>query len=142
LEDTAALAGLVFAGTGVSLTLFTGDGRWDAAGSAAIGLLLVAVAAVLVVEMKSLLLGEGAAADQVDAIAQALLGDGVASVIHLRVMHLGPDDLLVAANCEPAPGSPVPALADAIDAAEARARAAVPLRQAIYLEPDLRRSAN
>ncbi|MDR2347584.1 MAG: cation diffusion facilitator family transporter, partial [Bifidobacteriaceae bacterium] len=71
LEDTAALLGLVLAGLGVSLTLLTGDGRWDAAGSAAIGVLLVVVAAVLAVEMKSLLLGEGAAPEQLDAIGQA-----------------------------------------------------------------------
>jgi cation diffusion facilitator family transporter len=141
LEDTAALLGLVLAGAGVALTLTTGDGRWDAVGSAAIGVLLVTVAAVLVVEMKSLLLGEGAAPEQIDAITAALVGDGVASVIHLRVMHLGPDELLVAAKFEPDPGLGAAAVAAAIDAAEARAREAVPLRQTIYLEPDLRRAA-
>ncbi|MDR1393399.1 MAG: cation diffusion facilitator family transporter [Bifidobacteriaceae bacterium] len=138
LEDTAALLGLVFAGLGIGLTLLTGDGRWDAAGSAAIGLLLVVVAGVLVVEMKSLLLGEAPAADQLAAITEALTGEGVASLIHLRVMHLGPEELLVAAKIEPSAGTTVAQLAQAIDAAEARARQAVPLKLTIYLEPDLR----
>jgi cation diffusion facilitator family transporter len=142
LEDTAALVGLVLAGGGVALTLTSGDGRWDAIGSAAIGLLLVAVAAVLAVKMKSLLLGEGAAPDQLEAIAAALTGGPIASLIHLRVMHLGPDELLVAAKFEPAAGLTAPEVAAAIDAAEAKARAAVPLRQTIYLEPDLRRLAS
>ncbi|MDR2454206.1 MAG: cation diffusion facilitator family transporter [Bifidobacteriaceae bacterium] len=141
LEDTAALLGLVLAGLGVGLTLLTGDGRWDAAGSAAIGALLVAVAAILAVEMKSLLLGEGAAPEQIDAIEQALVGGGIASLIHLRAMHLGPDELLVAAKVEPRAGLSLEQLAQAVDAAEARARQAVPLRLTIYLEPDLRRSA-
>ncbi|MDR1188544.1 MAG: cation diffusion facilitator family transporter [Bifidobacteriaceae bacterium] len=138
LEDTAALIGLALAGAGIGATLITGDGRWDAAGSAAIGVLLVAVAAILAVEMKSLLLGESASPEHLAAIEQALVGDGIVSVIHLRVMHLGPEELLVAAKIEPEPGIGLTALADAIDAAEARARAAVPLAQTIYLEPDLR----
>jgi cation diffusion facilitator family transporter len=138
LEDTAALAGLVLAFGGVSATLATGDGRWDAVGSAAIGGLLIAVAAVLAREMKSLLLGEAASDDEVAAIRAALLGPGIASVIHLRTVHLGPDEVLVAAKVEPAPGCTMQALASAIDAAEARARAAVDPTLVIYLEPDLR----
>jgi cation diffusion facilitator family transporter len=141
LEDTAALLGLVLAGTGIGLTLFTGDGRWDAAGSAAIGVLLVVVAIILAVEMKSLLLGESPSAENLKAIEEALVGPGIASVIHLRVMHLGPEELLVAAKVEPDPELGIPELATAIDAAEARSRAAVPLDQTIYLEPDLRHAA-
>jgi cation diffusion facilitator family transporter len=138
LEDTAALTGLVLAAAGVSATLLTGDGRWDAAGSAAIGLLLIAVAAVLATEMKSLLLGEAADPAVISAIREALPGPGVRSVIHLRVMHLGPEEVLVAAKVEPERDLDVRGLAQAIDAAEARARAAAPLAQTIYLEPDLR----
>ena len=60
LEDLAALTGLVFATAGVALTVITGNGVWDGAGSLAIGVLLGCVAAVLAVEMKSLLIGESA----------------------------------------------------------------------------------
>jgi cation diffusion facilitator family transporter len=139
LEDTAALTGLMIAGIGIVGTLVTGDGRWDAAGSAGIGVLLIAVAVVLAVETTSLLMGEAAAPAHVSAIAAALAGDGVDGVIHLRVMHLGPEELLVAAKIAVAPDMPMAQLAHVIDAAESRSRAAVPLRQTIYLEPDLRR---
>lgn len=138
LEDLGALVGLVLALCGVSLTLVTGDGRWDAAGTACIGLLLVVIAIVLALETKSLLLGESATKDQVTAIEAALVGPGVPSVIHLKTLHLGPEELLVAAKIEVDVREGAAEIADAIDEAEARVRAAVPIAQRIYLEPDLR----
>lgn len=138
LEDFGALIGLVLALFGVSMTLVTGDGRWDAIGSAAIGLLLVVIAIVLAVETKSLLLGESASRKDVDAIRAALVGPGVPSVIHLRTLHLGPEELLVAAKIEVPAASSAADVAEAIDAAEQRVRAAVPIARVIYLEPDLR----
>lgn len=140
LEDTGALTGLVVAAFGVSMTLVTHDGRWDAVGSAAIGLLLVTIAAILAVETTSLLVGESADPVDVAAIGAALVGPGIASVIHLRTVHLGPDELLVAAKVEVTARETAEEIATAIDAAEARVRAAVPLAQVIYLEPDLRRT--
>lgn len=141
LEDSGALIGLVLAGLGVGLTLVTGDGRWDAVGTAGIGLLLVVIAVVLAVETTSLLLGESASAADVAAVRAALVGDGVASVIHLRTLHLGPEELLVAAKIEVTADDSAADIAAAIDAAEARVRTAVPIARVIYLEPDLRRAA-
>ena len=93
LEDLAALLGLVFAFIGVVLTLVTNNGIWDAVGSAAIGLLLIVVAAILAIEMKSLLVGEGATPDQVRAIEAAIRdGDEVADLIHMKTVHLGPEE--------------------------------------------------
>ncbi|MBI9114801.1 cation diffusion facilitator family transporter [Sanguibacter suaedae] len=138
LEDLGALVGLVLALGGVSLTLLTGDGRWDAAGTACIGVLLVVIAVVLALETKSLLLGESATPDHVRAVRAALVGPGVSSVIHLKTLHLGPEELLVAAKIEVAGEQTAAAVADAIDAAETRVRAAVDLDLQIYLEPDLR----
>lgn len=137
LEDLGALLGLAFALTGVSLTLATGDGRWDAAGTAMIGVLLVVIAVVLAVEMKSLLVGEGAAREHQLAIQRALPGDGIDAIVHLRTLHLGPDELLVAANVAVAPTATAEEVADAIDAAEHRIRTAVPIAKIIYIEPDL-----
>jgi len=140
LEDFGALIGLVFALFGVSMTLLTHDGRWDAIGSAAIGVLLVAIAAVLATETKSLLLGEGASKENAEAIRSAIVGEGVASVIHVKTLHLGPEELLVAAKIEVSEVATAAEVAQAIDAAETRIRAAVPIARAIYLEPDLRRA--
>lgn len=142
LEDAGALVGLVFALFGVSMTLLTHDGRWDALGSAAIGLLLVVIAVVLAIEMSSLLIGESATPEQAAAIEAALVGPGVASVIHLRTLHLGPDDVLVAAKVEVEHTGTAGEIARAIDDAEARVRAVIPLKTTIYLEPDLRRATS
>lgn len=139
LEDLGALVGLVLALGGVGLTLVTGDGRWDAVGTAGIGLLLVAIAVVLALETSSLLLGEAASAAHVEAITTAAPGEGIVSVIHLRTLHLGPDELLVAAKVELSETQTAAQIAEAIDGAEARIRAAVPIATRVYLEPDLRR---
>ena len=137
LEDTGALLGLVFGLFGVGMTLATGDGRWDAIGSAAIGVLLVVIAVFLAREMTSMLIGESAMPEHHDAIERAIPGKGIERVIHMRTMHLGPDEVLVAAKVAVAPGTSAGDVADAIDAAEQRIRAAVPLKTQIYLEPDL-----
>lgn len=137
LEDLGALMGLIFALAGVGLTLATGNGRWDAAGTAMIGLLLVTIAAILATEMKSLLLGESANREAVLAIERALVGDGVDRVIHLKTLHLGPEELLVAAKIGVPAGESAREVARAIDAAEQRVRAAVPIARLIYLEPDI-----
>jgi cation diffusion facilitator family transporter len=139
LEDSAALVGLVFALFGVGMTLLTGDGHWDAVGTAMIGLLLVAVAVVLAIETSSLLLGEGAEPRDLAAIRAALVGPGVDSVIHIRTMFVGPEELLVAAKIAVAPTESARDVAEAIDAAEARVRAAVPIAHLIFLEPDIAR---
>jgi cation diffusion facilitator family transporter len=142
LEDFGALIGLVLALFGVVLTLVTHDGVWDGIATLAIGLLLAAAALVLGVETKSLLLGEGASAAQTSRIRAALVdGEVVTSVIHMRTMHLGPDELLVAAKIGVEHDDTAAQVARAIDAAEARVRAAVPIANVIYLEPDIRRTA-
>ncbi|NJC71532.1 cation diffusion facilitator family transporter [Planosporangium thailandense] len=141
LEDTAALIGLVFALFGVGLTLLTGNGVWDGVGTAAIGLLLVAVAFVLAVETKSLLLGEAATPETVDAIERAILaGDEAERIIHMRTVHVGPEDLLVAAKIAVRHDETAAAVARGIDAIERRIRAAVPIAKMIFLEPDIDRT--
>jgi len=141
LEDLAALVGLLLALFGVSLTLATDDGRWDGVGTLAIGVLLVSVAAILAVETKSLLLGESASPAAVRRITAALESEpSVERVIHLRTMHLGPDELLVGAKIAVRHDQTAAGVAAAIDSAEARVRAAEPLARVIYLEPDLDRT--
>jgi len=141
LEDVAALIGLTLALLGVGLAEITGQPRWDGVGTCAIGALLVSVAVVLVIETKSLLLGEAASPAALARIEAGLLGPGVDRVIHLRTMHLGPDELLVGAKLAMPRGASLPDVARAIDAAEQRVRAAEPAARVIYLEPDLDREA-
>ncbi len=140
LEDTGALLGLVFALFGVGLTVITGDARWDGAGTVMIGVLLGVIAVILIIEMKSLLIGEGATPRELDAISAAIVGGKVARLIHIRTQYLGPDELLVAAKIALEPGLPLADVAAEIDAAERRIRNAVGAARLIYLEPDLDRT--
>ncbi|MFG2227994.1 cation diffusion facilitator family transporter [Streptomyces sp. NPDC048644] len=138
LEDFGALIGLVLALCGVGLTLATGDGLWDGIGTMCIGALLVLIALVLAAETKSLLLGEAAGPEQVAKIRAAVVdGDVVTRVIHMRTLHLGPEELLVAAKIAVRHDGTATQIADAINAAEARIREAVPIARVIYLEPDI-----
>jgi cation diffusion facilitator family transporter len=140
LEDTGALAGLVFALAGLGLAEATGNPRWDAVGSIAIGALLVAIAFILAIEMKGLLIGESASDANQHAIVTALTSPPtVLGLIHLRTMHLGPEELLVAAKIEFRHDLSVAELSQAIDDAEHALRAAVPIAHTVYIEPDIRR---
>jgi cation diffusion facilitator family transporter len=140
LEDTGALVGLGFALAGVGLAEITGNPRFDAVGSIAIGGLLAVIAFVLATEMKSLLIGEAATPDMQRRICAALEGtSGVLRVIHLRTEHLGPDDLLVVAKIAVDPEQPSGETAAVIDRAEAAVRADVPEARLMFLEPDVDR---
>jgi cation diffusion facilitator family transporter len=138
LEDLGALLGLAFALFGVVLTLITHDGLWDGIGTAAIGLLLVTIAGILAIETKSLLLGEGANPELVRKIEEAIVaGEGVERIIHMKTLHLGPEELLVAAKIAVPRMERADDLARHIDETEARIREAVPIARVIYLEPDI-----
>jgi cation diffusion facilitator family transporter len=142
LEDFGALVGLLLAAAGIGLNVITGDPRYDAAAGIAIGVLLGVIAALLAVEMKSLLIGEAASPEDLDAIRAAITnGPEVDRLIHLRTEHLGPEDLLVAAKIDLSPVAD-PDTARAIDRVEARIRARVPHARVIYLEPDEYRGDN
>ena len=141
LEDVGALVGLVFALGGVLMARTTDDARWDAVGSISIGVLLIVIAIILVVEMKSLLIGESASADMREAIIAAIeSSEHVDSLIHIRTEHIGPDEILVGAKIAYASSLSVVQIVAAIDSTEDAIRAAVPAATVIYLEPDLHRT--
>jgi cation diffusion facilitator family transporter len=138
LEDFGALIGLVFALGGIALAEITGNARFDAVGSIAIGILLALIAVILVVEMKSLLIGESATAAQRKLIAQAIESHPQTSkLIHMRTEHLGPEELLVGAKIDFGKGVSSEDLARAIDSVEQAIRAAVSEARVIYIEPDI-----
>lgn len=138
LEDLGALVGLVIALAGVGLAAWTGDARYDAAGSIAIGVLLGVFAVVLAAEMRSLLIGEAASPRDRAAIrAAALATPGIERIIHMRTQHFGPDELLVALKVQFDRELSVARVARAIDAAEIRIRESVPASTLIFIEPDV-----
>jgi cation diffusion facilitator family transporter len=138
LEDTAAEFGLAFALAGVGLAAVTGDAVWDALGTLAIGALLAVVAVVLGIEMYSLLVGEAASPEEQAAIRQAILSTGgVAGLVQLRTLHLGPEEVLVVGGLQLDREQSADDAARVIDQAEERVREALPKARIIYLEPDL-----
>ncbi len=140
LEDAGALIGLLLAFGGVGLTVLTGDPIFDAIGTLGIGVLLGIIAIILIIETKSLLIGEGSDRPERERLCAAMVGRGVDRVIHLRTQYLGPDELLVAAKIAVTAAMSTAEVAAAIDEAESRIRAAVPAARIIYLEPDLDRT--
>jgi len=138
LEDFGALTGLVLALTGISIAAVTGDSRWDAYGTIAIGVLLVVIATVLVFEMKSLLIGESALAPMRRTIIEVIEGtEDINCVLHMRTQHIGPDELLIAAKVQLRPGLDTAGVAAVINQAERRLREAISIECMIYLEPDV-----
>ena len=140
LEDFGALVGLVLALLGVGLSVVTGNGVWDGVGTIGIGLLLGVIAIILIVEMKSLLIGEGADRGTLEKIIKALEAGRVERVLDMKTQYLSPDELLVGAKVALTSGLAVEDVAQAIDDAEQRIRSAVPAARIIYLEPDLDRT--
>ena len=142
LEDVGALAGVAIAAVGVTLTTITGDGVWDAVASIAIGILLMAIGLVVNRETQSLLVGESAAADVVAAIREAIATtDGIDGVRELRTIHIGPDDLVVAAGVWVDATRSATAISRSIEDAERRVRDITPFRTVVTVEPRVRDAA-
>ncbi len=138
LEDFGALCGLAIALGAIAMSLITGDPIWDGYGTVAIGLLLLVIAAILIVEMKALLLGESATPEDIEKIASAIEGSpDVTRLIHMRTVHQGPEDVLVAAKIEFVRTLDVVGVSRAINEVEIRIRTAVPIARMIYLEPEI-----
>lgn len=139
LEDTGAMLGLVVALVGVVLAETTGDPRFDATGSLAIGALLGVIAIVLAVEMKSLLIGEAASPGHIRTIREMIVSDpDLVELLSLRTLHLGPDQLLVAAKVRLRDELTFGDVAASIDRMVGRIRERVPGAEAVYVEPDQR----
>jgi cation diffusion facilitator family transporter len=137
LEDTGALIGLAFALAGVLLAAITGESRFDAIGSIAIGVLLVVIALTLAVEMKSLLIGESASRDDLLRVRGAIESDArVRRVVKLQTSHLGPDELFVGAELEFDPALSSTEVAETINDLEVAVQRAVPAATTVYVEPE------
>jgi cation diffusion facilitator family transporter len=142
LEDIGALFGLVFALGGVSMTAVTGEPRWDAVGSLAIGILLGVIAVTLAIELRSLLIGESASPRDLEEIEKAVRSDAdVEELLHARTQHIGPDELLVGIKVKLRADLTLEQAVEAINRVEVRVRERVPAARALYIEPDVQGSS-
>jgi len=138
LEDFGAMVGLVVAMVSIWISVTFDAPVWDGIGTLSIGILLFIIAVVLIIEMRSLLLGEGASKTDMDKIRTAIVGnDKVSKLLNLRTQHLGPDELLVGAKVEFVPGLSTAELAAAVDEVENAVREIAPHARPMYIEPDL-----
>jgi cation diffusion facilitator family transporter len=110
LEDSAALVGIALALAALVLHIATGSALWDGAASLLIGLLLIAVAVVLMRRNLALLTDEAAPADIRERLRQAVAGEPwVAELAELTAVYIGPRHLLVLAHVVPVDGADLPA---------------------------------
>ena len=138
LEDLGAQVGLLFAFVAVVIAEVSGNPVWDGYGTLAIGVLLTVIAAILAVEMKSLLIGEGATPAVDQRVRDVVEADEAAiRLIHMRTQHLGPDELLVAMKVELVDHLSIREATVAIDRIEDNIRIAVPEARIVYVEPDV-----
>jgi cation diffusion facilitator family transporter len=140
LEDFGALIGLVVAMSAIAVATIADAPIWDGIGTVTIGLLLGAIAILLAIEMKGLLIGESARPGEYQKIRDAMLNSPhVHDVIHLRTQHFGPEELLVGAKVIFHAELSFEELADAINELERRVREVVPIARPMYIEPDIAR---
>ena len=138
LEDFAALVGLSIAFVGVGLTVLTGNGLFDGIATVMIGALLIVVAFVVGIEVKSLLVGEGASDEDIAKIEAALVDSkDIGRVIHMKTLYLSPDEFMVGAKIDVNPLATMSEVSVIVNLAERRVRRAVPAAKVIYLEPDI-----
>lgn len=136
LEDLGALVGLVIALGAVSVAEVTGEPVWDGIGTVSIGVLLGAIAVVLAIEMKSMLIGESASGTEAEAISSAIVEHpAVDRVVHARTQYLGPDELLVSARVCFADELGPEAIPVVIGEIEREIRSRVAHAEPIYIEP-------
>ena len=138
-ENSAAVLGLTLAMGALGIARATGDGRWDGVGSAAIGVVLIAVAVFLAVEVKSLLIGERADPAIDEAVHELIRADArIHEVLQLITVQQGPGEVLVAIKLRVRPDLTAEELGHAINEFEVKLRAARPEARWCFVEPDLR----
>jgi len=136
-ENSAAVLGLLLAMIALLLAYETGDGRWDAVGSLAIGLVLVGVATFLAREVKSLLVGEAADPRMLRTFNElADIDPNVERVLNVLTLQQGPGEIVVAAKLKFRSGMETDALVEAINAFERELKARVPEVRWSFIEPD------
>lgn len=136
-EDLAALLGLVFALVAVAVTMASGDPLYDAIGTMGIGVLLIAVAVFIAIEVKAMLIGQSVDPATREAIQKFIeQRPEVKQVFNLITLQLG-NDILVSVKVELTdPDAPTSANLQRINATERALKARFPDVMWSFFEPD------
>lgn len=137
-EDLAALVGLAIAFAAVIATMASGNPAFDAAGTVAIGVLLVVVAVLVAIEVKALLIGQGVEAPvRREMIAFLQSQPSIESVLEVLTLHMGAD-VMVAVKAKMVEHATQAALVDEINRVEASFKERFPQVRWVFFEPDVR----
>ena len=136
-EDSAAVGGLLFALGAVVMSMVTGNLVYDAIGSIAIGLILIVVASLVAVEIKSLIVGESADEGLQKQIQSIILeNDNVNKIFSMRTLQLG-TDIMLAVKVHMQKNISAKKLILSINATEKQLKQEIPEIRWIFFEPDL-----
>jgi cation diffusion facilitator family transporter len=136
-EDLAALIGLCLAALAIGATMLTGNLLFDAAGTIAIGVLLLVVAVLVAIEVKALLIGQGVEPRRRAELMGFLQGrPEVAEVLNLITLQMGPD-VMVSVKARMQPVASDRALIDAINTVEAAMKIRFTDIRWSFFEPDV-----
>lgn len=138
-ENGAAVLGLVFALIAVGLAKVTGDGRFDAAGSIAIGVVLVGVAIFLGREVKSLLVGEAGDDASLEAEVKILVAEipEIEAMLRMLSIQQGPGEVVVAMKLKFKAGLSGDRMVEVINDFEQRLQTRIPVVRWSFVEPDI-----
>lgn len=138
-ENSAAVLGLILALLALVLSKTTGDGRWDGAGSLAVGVVLVFVAIFLAREIKSLLVGESADPAIDAAVRRVAAADpNIVAVLRTLTIQQGPGEVVVAMKVKMKPGLTTGGeVCAALNAFETKLQIEAPEVKWSFVEPDL-----
>lgn len=137
-ENSAAVLGLIVALCALMIAYYTGDGRYDAIGSVIIGVILIAVAIFLALEVKSLLIGESADLAIYSKVKElAKNHPNIQELINCRTIQQGPNEVLVCAKILINETLNAIQISKLINDFEADLRSAYPEVKWLYIEPDL-----
>ncbi|HEY1141593.1 MAG TPA: cation diffusion facilitator family transporter [Lysobacter sp.] len=137
-EDLAALLGLVFALVAVVMSVVTGNPLWDAAGTIAIGALLVIVAVFVAIEVKAMLIGQSVDPEREQEMRRFIEArEEVGRVISLITLQLG-NEVMVAIQAEMSDRQSTHHLAEEINRVERAFKAQFPEVRWSFFEPDLK----
>lgn len=137
-EDVAALVGLTLAFLFLGLTWLTGNLAYDAAGSIAIGLVLVAVSLFVALRIRSLIVGRSAEPEVQEAIGRIIREDpAIEALLNTITLQLGPK-VMLAAKVRLQSGMSIEEAVARINALELRLKSAVPDLGWCFIEPEPR----
>jgi cation diffusion facilitator family transporter len=137
-ENSAAVLGLIVAIAAMLLSYYTGNGRYDAMGSIAIGVILILVAIFLSIEVKSLLIGESANETIMESLNEIIAKHTeVEKLLRCITIQQGPGEVLMCMKIKCRQDLSALDLSKLINKLEEEIRAQSPEVIWIFVEPDL-----